>query len=135
MLVTRLDLSKSITFLVEIQSEKMGQMSWAFQCFTTFLILMMAMEMKQHATFIQIIVRDRKLSWHIYLGGVLLDFITKLLSMITGCTTCQVDGCFGLIKQKYRQSDSDKIDHLVLVKESPSCNYAQAYHTSYVGSN
>jgi hypothetical protein len=48
--------------------------------------------------------------------------------MITGHTRCLVDGCFRLIKQKYRRSDSDTMDHLVqVVNQSASCNYAQVY--------
>ena len=56
--------------------------------------------------------------------------------MITGHTRCLVDGCFGLVKQKYRRSDSDTMDHLVrVVNESASCNYAQVYRASDGGSN
>ena len=47
-----------------------------------------------------------------------------------------MDGCFGLIKQKYRRSDSDSIDHLVrVVNESASCNHAEVYHASDGSSN
>ena len=51
--------------------------------------------------------------------------------MITGNTRCLVDGCFGLIKQKYRRYDSDTISHLVnVVNKSASCNQAQVYRSS-----
>ena len=56
--------------------------------------------------------------------------------MITGHTRCLVDGCFELIKQKYRRSESDTIDHLVqVVNQSAACNYAQAYRMDDGSSN
>ena len=50
--------------------------------------------------------------------------------MITGHTR------FGLIKQKYRRSESDTIDHLVrVVNDSAACNYAQVYRREDGSSN
>ena len=56
--------------------------------------------------------------------------------MITGHMRCLVDGCFGLIKQKYRRADSDTMNHLVkVVNESASCNLAQVYRSNSGPSN
>ena len=56
--------------------------------------------------------------------------------MITGHTRCLVDGCFGLIKQKYSRSDCDIISHLVdVVDRSFACNRAQLYRSSNSTSN
>ena len=56
--------------------------------------------------------------------------------MITGHTRCLVDGCFGLVKQKYRRCDSDTISHLLdVVNKSASCNQAQVYRSSSGASN
>ena len=50
--------------------------------------------------------------------------------MIMGHTRCLVDGCFGLIKQRYRCHDCDILDHLVdVVNKSASCNKVQVYRS------
>ena len=48
--------------------------------------------------------------------------------MIAGHTHCLVDGCFGLIKQKYRRSDCDTLAQLQKVLEdSASVNVSQLF--------
>ena len=52
----------------------------------------------------------------------------QLSFMVVGHTRCLVDGCFGLIKQKYRRSDCDTLEQLQsIVEDSASVNNAQLY--------
>ena len=52
----------------------------------------------------------------------------QLSFMIAGHTRCLVDGCFGLIKKKYRQSDCDTLEQLQkVVDDSASVNVSQQY--------
>lgn len=52
----------------------------------------------------------------------------QLSFMVVGHTRCLVDGCFGLINQKYRWSDCDTLTQLqTVVEESASVNCAQLY--------
>ena len=52
----------------------------------------------------------------------------QLSFMVAGHTRCLVDGCFGLIKQKYRKSDCDTLEQLQkVVEESASVNSVQLY--------
>ena len=52
----------------------------------------------------------------------------QLCFMVVGHTRCLVDGCFGLIKQKYRRSDCDTLVQLEsVVEDSASVNCAQLY--------
>eukprot|EP00117_Sycon_ciliatum_P016477 scpid44506/ scgid15886/ len=61
--------------------------------------------------------------WRVIMG--LHDRI-ELSFMLTGHTRCLVDGCFGLLKQKFRRSDCYTMGQLVaVVNESASCNKAQ----------
>ena len=54
----------------------------------------------------------------------------QLRFMVVGHTRCLVDGCFGLIKQKYRRSDCDTLVQLQsVVEDSASVNSAQLYQT------
>ena len=51
--------------------------------------------------------------------------------MIAGHTRCLVDGCFGLLKRKFRVSDCFTLDQLAtVVNTSASCNIAQLYNNS-----
>ena len=46
--------------------------------------------------------------------------------MVSGHTRCLVDGCFGLLKQKFRRNDCYTLGQLQkLVNESATCNEAQ----------
>ena len=46
--------------------------------------------------------------------------------MRVGHTRCMVDACFGLLKQHYRSSECDKVQHLdATVQASAKCNSAQ----------
>ena len=50
----------------------------------------------------------------------------ELSFMLTGHTRCLVDGCFGLLKQKFRRSDCYTMTQLAaVVNESAVCNVAQ----------
>ena len=54
----------------------------------------------------------------------------QLSFMVVGHTRCLVDGCFGLIKQKYRKSDSDTLQQLQsVVENSASVSIAQLYQS------
>ena len=55
----------------------------------------------------------------------------RLSFMIAGHTRCLVDGCFGLLKRKYRRSDCFTLNQLAaVVNSSAACNVAQLYHNS-----
>ena len=68
-----------------------------------------------------------------YLAGRCLSGLHRQITisfMIMGHTRCLVDGCFGLIKQRYRRHDCDILDHLVdVVNKSASCNKVQVYRS------
>lgn len=52
----------------------------------------------------------------------------QLSFMVVGHTRCLVDGCFGLVKQKYRHSDCDSLVQLQnVVEELASVNTIQLY--------
>ena len=63
------------------------------------------------------------LSWRTIVG---LHEDIELSFMVAGHTRCLVDGCFGMVKRKYRRSDCDTISELAqVVNESAKCNKAQ----------
>ena len=63
------------------------------------------------------------LSWRTIVG---LHEDIELSFMVAGHTRCLVDGCFGMVKRKYRRSDCDTISELAqVVNESAKCNQAQ----------
>jgi len=65
------------------------------------------------------------LAWRCMVG---LHEEIQLSFMIAGHTRCLVDGCFGLIKQKYRRSDCDTLEQLQkVVDDSATVNVAQLY--------
>ena len=46
--------------------------------------------------------------------------------MIAGHTRCLVDGCFGLVKRRYRRYDMYTMEQLEdVVRSSAACNIAQ----------
>ena len=48
--------------------------------------------------------------------------------MRVGHTRCMVDACFGLLKQRYRSSECDTVQHLeATVQASAKCNSAQLF--------
>lgn len=54
----------------------------------------------------------------------------QLSFMAVGHTRCLVDGCFGLIKQKYRRSECDTLEQLqAVVEDSAAVNTVQLYQT------
>ena len=56
--------------------------------------------------------------------------------MPAGHTRCQVDGFFGLVKQKYRRSNSNTLEHLRdVVNSSSISNFAQLYADPETGAN
>ena len=56
--------------------------------------------------------------------------------MPAGHTRCQVDGFFGLVKQKYRRLNSDTLEHLQdVVNSSSTSNFAQLYANPETGAN
>lgn len=62
------------------------------------------------------------LCWRVLVG---LHENIQLSFMIAGHTRCLVDGCFGLVKQKYRRSDLYTLQQLTAaVNNSASCNVA-----------
>ena len=62
------------------------------------------------------------LAWRVMCGH---EQIT-LSFMVAGHTRCLVDGCFGLLKQKYRRSDCFTMEQLVdVVNLSVTCNVAE----------
>ena len=63
------------------------------------------------------------LCWRVLMG---LHRRIELSFMLTGHTRCLVDGCFGLIKQKFRKADVYTMEQLAtLVNNSATCNKAQ----------
>ena len=63
------------------------------------------------------------LAWRVLLG---LHKKITLSFMIAGHTRCLVDGCFGLLKKKYRRSDVFTLAQLGdVVNHSAACNIAQ----------
>ncbi len=63
------------------------------------------------------------LAWRVILG---LHKKITLSFMLAGHTRCLVDGCFGLLKRKYRRSDLYTIDQLAAcVDSSAACNVSQ----------
>lgn len=63
------------------------------------------------------------LAWRVALG---LHRKITLCFMIAGHTRCLVDGCFGLVKRKYRRSDIYTVGQLeAVVNSSAVCNVAQ----------
>lgn len=65
------------------------------------------------------------LAWRCMTG---LHHEIQLCFMVVGHTRCLVDGCFGLIKKKYRRSDCDTLTQLQSdVEDSAAVNSAQLY--------
>ena len=65
------------------------------------------------------------LAWRCMAG---LHHEIQLCFMVVGHTRCLVDGCFGLIKKKYRRSDCDNLTQLQSdVEDSAAVNSAQLY--------
>ena len=63
------------------------------------------------------------LAWRVMMG---LHTKITLSFMISGHMRCLVDGCFGLMKQKFRRNDCSTLGQLEkLVNESATCNKAQ----------
>eukprot|EP00117_Sycon_ciliatum_P006959 scpid48468/ scgid2473/ len=63
------------------------------------------------------------LCWRVLMG---LHQRIELSFMVTGHTRCLVDGCFGLLKQKFRHSDIYTMKQLeTVVNDSAACNHAQ----------
>ena len=63
------------------------------------------------------------LCWRVLMG---LHQQIELSFMLTGHTRCLVDGCFGLLKKRFRRSDCYTMKQLeAVVNESATCNKAQ----------
>ena len=62
------------------------------------------------------------LAWHAIVG---LHEKISLHFMTAGHTRCLVDGCFGLLKKKYRRSDTFTLQQLCDVVDSAACNVAE----------
>ena len=70
------------------------------------------------------------LAWRVMCG---LHQKITISFMITGHTRCLVDGCFGLLKKKFRASDCYTLQQLAeLVDSSAECNVSQLYPGSSV---
>ena len=65
------------------------------------------------------------LMWRTLVG---LNEEIVLSFMRVGHTRCIVDGCFGLLKKRYRASDCDTMQHLkIAVELSAKCNSVQCF--------
>ena len=69
------------------------------------------------------------LAWRVIVG---LHRRITLSFMVAGHTRCLVDGCFGLVKQRYRKSDTFTLPHLAdVINTSATCNVAHTTGVSW----
>ena len=74
------------------------------------------------------------LCWRCIVVGLHKEIVYTF--MPAGHIRCQVDGFFGLVKQKYRRSNSDTLEHLRdVVNSSSTSNFAQLYADPETGAN